>query len=90
MPKPTWLTSGTYTLQALLWRVKPIFEPTNRTFASPATMPSEYRAPSFSWASIDVVDVYAQITDHNLSINVECAKVDVRDKKNPMDWLYRP
>ncbi|KAH8779795.1 hypothetical protein F5883DRAFT_406912, partial [Diaporthe sp. PMI_573] len=37
----------------LLWRVEPIFIGHDRSFQQPGRRPEHFRAPSFSWASVD-------------------------------------
>lgn len=67
-----------YLESQLLWRVEPIFIRHNRTFQQPGRRPQDYRAPSFSWASVDaqtgVSDqpgngiTYGEVTDKDLLI----------------------
>ena len=59
----------------LLWRVEPLFA--NGLFQYPSKRPPEYRAPTFSWASVDSETgiTYGEITDQDLLIRVK--KVEV-------------
>ncbi|KAJ0123870.1 hypothetical protein J7T55_012341 [Diaporthe amygdali] len=70
-----------YLESQLLWRVEPTFIRHNRSFHQPGRRPKDYRAPSFSWASVDaqrgVGDkpgngvTYGEITDRDLLIDLE-------------------
>lgn len=70
----------------LLWKVEPVFcrNATRRTFVHPSRRPRDeasssmeyiYRAPSFSWASVDAEDgsgiVYGEVTDRDLLIELQ-------------------
>lgn len=67
-----------YLESQLLWRVEPIFIRHNRTFQQPGRRPQDYRAPSFSWASVDAQTgirsqpgngiTYGEVTDRDLLI----------------------
>lgn len=69
-----------YLESQLLWRVEPIFSKYDRIFHHPATRPGEYRAPSFTWASIDAQKgingrpgsgiIYGEVTDQDMLIEV--------------------
>lgn len=65
----------TYLASQLLWKIDPVFREIDSHFEHPSTPPKKYRAPSFSWASIDADKghgvTYAEITDRDLFINVE-------------------
>ena len=71
----------------LLWRVEPKFDPVTRSFSHPAKSHPGYRAPSFSWAAIDVDNhgiMYADIIpDRDLFVKVSNTKVVPLAKKNP-------
>lgn len=79
-----------YLESQLLWRVQPIFIRHNRTFHHPSRRAAEYRAPSFSWASVDAqmgVDdqpgtgiKYGEVTDRDLLIELEKGENDVMIK----------
>jgi hypothetical protein len=66
----------------LLWKVEPLFReasnvdhPGHFVHVTGSPSPSKYRAPSFSWASIDADQgngiVYAEVTDQDILIRVE-------------------
>lgn len=69
-----------YLESQLLWRVEPIFRRHNQTFQNPGRRPQDFRAPSFSWASVDAqkgVDdqpgngiTYGEVTDKDLCIEI--------------------
>lgn len=62
----------------LLWKFEPVFRHQDRTFHHPSRRPRDddgnliYRAPSFSWASVDAQDgngvKYGEIMDRDLFI----------------------
>lgn len=64
----------------LLWKVDPVFDPNSRTFHHPTRRPRDgngkrvYRAPSFSWASLDAQYgngiTYGEITEEDLLIEI--------------------
>lgn len=65
----------------LLWYVEPVFHPVDRSFVNPATFPKKYpeRAPSFSWAAIDVTGhglIYAKAANRNFVIRIEDTSVE--------------
>ncbi|KAL1863035.1 hypothetical protein Daus18300_008191 [Diaporthe australafricana] len=76
-----------YLESQLLWRVEPIFIRHNRTFHQPARRPADYRAPSFSWASVDAQNgiadgpgngvTYGEVTDRDLLIDINEEEEDV-------------
>ncbi|RMZ68292.1 heterokaryon incompatibility [Pyrenophora seminiperda CCB06] len=70
----------------LLWRVEPVFREVDGTFEHPSTAPDVYRAPSFSWASIDAERghgiTYADTTDQDLFIKVESVSVTPRPESD--------
>ena len=62
----------------LLWYVEPAFNHSDRSFSHPATFPDEYRAPSFSWAAIDVIGhgvTFAHAVHRHLFIHVEQVRI---------------
>ncbi|KAK7699622.1 hypothetical protein SLS64_011576 [Diaporthe eres] len=69
-----------YLESQLLWRVEPTFIRHSRTFHQPGRRPQEYRAPSFSWASVDAQHsvsgqpsngiTYGEVTDQDLLIDL--------------------
>ncbi|KAG8161063.1 hypothetical protein KVR01_009327 [Diaporthe batatas] len=69
-----------YLESQLLWRVEPIFIRHNRSFHQPGRRPEKFRAPSFSWASVDAQNglndlpsngiTYGEVTDRDLLIEV--------------------
>lgn len=69
-----------YLESQLLWRVEPTFTRHNRTFHQPGRRPQEFRAPSFSWASVDAQKsacgqpgngiTYGEVTDQDLLIEL--------------------
>lgn len=80
----------TYLASQLLWRVEPVFKSINRSFSIPATAPKDCRAPSFSWAAIDVVDhsiVYGDITSQGILIKTDKVHVEPIDKENPFGMI---
>lgn len=79
----------------LLWRVEPVFHRKERLFLHPSRRPRDvssfpiYRAPSFSWASVDAEDgsgiVYGEVTDRGLLIELykgDDAVVTEKESKN--------
>ena len=70
-----------YLASQLLWRVEPVFNPKNRTFTHPSSRPEAYRAPSFSWASVNAQNgngiTYGEVTDKDILIDI----VDVHPKQ---------
>lgn len=69
----------THLASQLLWKVEPVFQEVDSTFEHRTTAPTEYRAPSFSWAAVDAEKgngiTYAEITDQDLFIEVEDVKI---------------
>ncbi|KAF2649660.1 HET-domain-containing protein [Lophiostoma macrostomum CBS 122681] len=68
----------------LLWKTEPVFQEGRNVdlqgdFYHETTRPRQYRAPSFSWASIDTENgngiVYGEVTDTDLLIKVEDVQV---------------
>jgi hypothetical protein len=59
----------------LLWKIESVFRKSDSVFEHLSTAPQTYRAPSFSWASIDVQRghgiTYAEVTDRDLLIEVD-------------------
>lgn len=76
-----------YLESQLLWRLEPTFIKHNRTFHHCARRPQEFRAPSFSWASIDAQGghndrpgngiIYGEVTDRDILIEVGEGENDV-------------
>ncbi|KAG6355369.1 hypothetical protein INS49_003331 [Diaporthe citri] len=76
-----------YLESQLLWRVEPIFKRHNQTFHQPSGRPETFRAPSFSWASVDAqygIDdqpgngiTYGEVTDQDLLIDLQKGENDV-------------
>lgn len=63
----------------LLWYVEPAFDQRNRSFSNPGTFNPSYRAPSFSWAAIDVTGhgiTYAKVDNQKPFIAVETTLVE--------------
>lgn len=72
-----------YLESQLLWRVEPIFIRHDRSFKQPGRRPEDqiYRAPSFSWASVDAQTglddqpgngiTYGEVTDQDLLVDVQ-------------------
>ncbi|KAJ4990263.1 heterokaryon incompatibility protein [Stagonosporopsis vannaccii] len=58
----------------LLWHIEPEFHSSTRTFLHTATFATQYRAPSFSWAAIDITGrgiVYAHATKRGVLVRIE-------------------
>jgi hypothetical protein len=59
----------------LLWFTEPVFKQVDGKFEHLTVAPESYRAPSFSWASIDADKgngiTYAEVTDKDLLITIE-------------------
>lgn len=74
----------------LLWRTEPVFRENIREndsyFEHLSTAPEEYRAPSFSWASIDTEKghgiTYAEVTDRDLLIEVDQVEITPKSEAN--------
>lgn len=76
-----------YLASQLLWKIEPVFKPHSRTFEHLSRRPRDnhqtliYRAPSFSWASIDAQHgkgvTYGEVTDQDLFIEVHPGKDSV-------------
>lgn len=90
-----------YLESQLLWRVEPIFIRHNRTFQQPGRRAQEFRAPSFSWASVDVQKglneqqgnsiTYGEVTDQDLFIEIGKGENDVFIKnviKNQTEYFF--
>src|SRR3569833_2107961 len=58
----------------LVWRVEPVFNPGDRSFTHPSKRPKQYRAPSFSWASVDSQGgngiTCGEVTDRDILVDV--------------------
>lgn len=79
-----------YLASQLLWKIEPTFQHHDRAFKHPSRRPRDsngdliYRAPSFSWASVDAQApeyghgiVYGEITDKDLLIEVDSGRDSV-------------
>ncbi|KAF2118166.1 hypothetical protein BDV96DRAFT_488974 [Lophiotrema nucula] len=80
--QPATYVAGLWTLHLasqLLWRVEPTFRAIDGQFEHLTVAPDKYRAPSFSWASLDAHEgngiVYGDITDRDLFIDIEEAQI---------------
>ncbi|KAF3035217.1 hypothetical protein E8E12_003757 [Didymella heteroderae] len=71
----------------LLWRVEPVWRDVGEYFENLSTTPEIYRAPSWSWASVDAQMghgiTYGDITDRDLLIRVEDVSVRPWTNNNP-------
>ncbi len=76
-----------YLESQLLWRVETVFDHQSRTFHHPSTRPKPecYRAPSFSWASVDTHEgkgvVYGEVTDQGLKIEIFEVKIEAQSSE---------
>ncbi|KAF2631024.1 HET-domain-containing protein [Macroventuria anomochaeta] len=70
----------------LLWQVEPVWREVDETFDNVSTSPATYRAPSWSWASVDAHRdhgiTYGDITDKDLYIKVEKVSINPRTMDN--------
>lgn len=69
----------THLASQLLWYIEPAFDHRDRSFSNPATFGATYRAPSFSWAAIDVTShgiTYAKVAKQKLFVTIEDTLVD--------------
>ncbi|ETS77674.1 hypothetical protein PFICI_09736 [Pestalotiopsis fici W106-1] len=68
----------------LLWKVEPVYNPHDETFEHYGRRPLDYRAPTFSWAAIDVEQgngiTYGEVTDKEIYISIEEASVKPKSK----------
>ena len=70
-----------YLASQLLWRVETEFDDHNRLFWHRSTRPRKdvYRAPSFSWASVDAHEgkgiVYGEVTDQGIYVGIKGCNV---------------
>jgi len=86
LPKCTQYVAGLWVLylaSQLLWYVEPTFRRVDGgKLEHLTTAPSDYRAPSFSWAAIDAQDgngiTYGEVTDKEILITVVKASVTPR------------
>jgi hypothetical protein len=71
----------------LLWQVEPVWREVDEKFENLSTSPATYRAPSWSWASVDAQKghgiTYGDITDRDLYIKVDGVSVIARSPTNP-------
>jgi hypothetical protein len=75
----------THLATQLLWYIEPAFDQRDRTFSNPANFDPDprNRAPSFSWAAIDVSGhgvTYANMTNQKLFVTVRDTFVDAPSK----------
>jgi hypothetical protein len=70
----------------LLWRVEPVFREVDGSFETLSTRPPRYRAPSFSWASIDSEKengiVYGEVTDQDIFIRIQHVQIDLESQES--------
>ncbi|OAL07385.1 HET-domain-containing protein [Phaeosphaeriaceae sp. SRC1lsM3a] len=75
----------------LLWYVEPKFQAIDDSFHHPTTAPTSYRAPSFSWASINADKGngirYAEVTDQDLLITIDQASVEPKSGSDEFGLL---
>ncbi|ORY71276.1 uncharacterized protein BCR38DRAFT_330862 [Pseudomassariella vexata] len=75
----------------LLWRVVSVFQSHNRSFSNPSQRPSLYRAPTFSWASVDADNgsgiIYGEVTDQDLFIEIAGVHVTTTNPENPFGLI---
>jgi hypothetical protein len=71
-----------YLESQLLWRVDLVRK--KGIFLFDSKRPSSYRAPTFSWASVDAKGgiIYSEFTDQDLLIRVEDVNLSYRSEKN--------
>ncbi|KAK1569456.1 heterokaryon incompatibility protein [Colletotrichum navitas] len=78
-----------YLASSLLWQV----EKQAQVDGSPSTRPDTYRAPSFSWVSVDGAVITAPPTDNNLLIEVtglvERGYIDLRGQVRPFEMVVK-
>lgn len=95
LPKSTQYVAGLWVLylaSQLLWYVEPTFRRVDGgKLEHLTTAPSEYRAPSFSWAAIDAEDgngvTYGEVTDRDILITVEEVSVTPRSPSDEFGML---
>jgi len=78
---------GKHLASQLLWRVEPVFREVDHCFEHFSCRPDDtYRAPSFSWASIDADRgngiVYGEVTDRDLHIEVVDVGISLKVPEN--------
>jgi hypothetical protein len=82
-----------YLESQLLWRVEPRFDRQNRVFTHSSTRPSCYRAPSFSWASVEADEkkgiVYGEVTDQGILIRIHDLDVQPQSLDRPYGLLKK-
>jgi hypothetical protein len=74
----------------LLWRVEPVFNEKDKSFDYPTSRSDTYRAPSFSWASLDSAGngiSYGEITDQNIFVDVEEVQVKPKKEGDPFGMI---
>ncbi|KAF1974360.1 hypothetical protein BU23DRAFT_461772 [Bimuria novae-zelandiae CBS 107.79] len=71
----------------LLWKVDPDFDRLTKVFTTQTTAPESYRAPSFSWASINTETgkgiTTAEVTDTDLLLRVDDVHITLETEGNP-------
>ncbi|KAJ9655038.1 hypothetical protein H2201_008890 [Coniosporium apollinis] len=88
--KPTGYVAGLWRkhlASQLLWKVEPVFRELDSSFEHPSKRPEDYRAPTFSWASVDADEgngiTYGEVTDQDLLIDVEEVEISHKAPENP-------
>jgi len=75
-----------YLASQLLWKVDPVYRHVDSTFQNLGERPERYRAPSFSWASLDADKgngiVYGDVTDRDLFITVDDVQIKLKSNEN--------
>lgn len=87
--KPAQYVAGLWNIHLasqLLWKIEPVFREIDSVFEHLSTAPEIYRAPSFSWASVDAQKghgiTYAEVTDRDLLIEVEEVSITPKSDAN--------
>lgn len=76
------LWQSTYFASQLLWRVEPLFQ--SPRFFHPSSRPATYRAPSFSWASIDAPQgIRCGEIQEEEKLLIKVIQVEVRPEEHP-------
>jgi hypothetical protein len=79
-----------YLASQLLWHVNPKYENEKHTF--PQWRPSEWRAPSFSWAAVEApqgIKCADTLTEDELAISVDYINVKPQDEKHKFGFLQK-
>jgi Heterokaryon incompatibility protein (HET) len=70
----------------LLWKVDPVYRHVDSTFHNPAKRSDTYRAPTFSWASLDADKgkgiIYGDVTDRDLFIKIDDVQITLKSNEN--------